>query len=135
MIGDRYLTDVVFGNRNGMMTIRPQPFTSVGEPRAVRLVSGRGQAAHARLAVSLRSCSFNRVGCVEDIFLFHLHSVSMQARMVEEGFVARWQNAGVQPPPHPLLEQQPDAAAREAAFLLVQPAAAAAAAAAAEDPI
>ena len=38
MIGDRYLTDVVFGNRNGMLTIRPEPFTSAGEPKAVLLV-------------------------------------------------------------------------------------------------
>ena len=45
--------------------------------------------------------------------------LSLQARVVEEGFVARWQHAGVQPPPHPLLSQ-PDAAAREAAFLHVQ---------------
>ena len=37
MIGDRYLTDVAFGNRLGMMTIRPRPFTSKGEPMAVRM--------------------------------------------------------------------------------------------------
>lgn len=39
MVGDRYLTDVVFGNRNGMLTIRPAPFTAKGEPKAVLLVS------------------------------------------------------------------------------------------------
>lgn len=38
MVGDRYLTDVVFGNRNGMLTIRPAPFTPKGEPKAVLLV-------------------------------------------------------------------------------------------------
>lgn len=37
MVGDRYLTDVVFGNRNGMLTVRPAPFTSQGEPKAVLL--------------------------------------------------------------------------------------------------
>lgn len=36
MIGDRYLTDVAFGNRLGMLTIRQKPFTSSGEPVAVR---------------------------------------------------------------------------------------------------
>lgn len=36
-----------------------------------------------------------------------------QARSIEESFVGRWQRAGVQPPPHPLV---PDAAAA-AAFL------------------
>lgn len=37
MVGDRYLTDVAFGNRLGMMTIRPRPFTMKGEPMAVRM--------------------------------------------------------------------------------------------------
>eukprot|EP00887_Chlorella_sp_A99_P006848 scaffold2.g6848.t1 len=37
MVGDRYLTDVVFGNRNGMLTVRPAPFTPAGEPTAVLL--------------------------------------------------------------------------------------------------
>lgn len=36
MIGDRFLTDVAFGNRLGMLTIRPEPFTSEGETTAVR---------------------------------------------------------------------------------------------------
>lgn len=39
MIGDRFLTDVAFGNRLGMLTIRPEPFTSEGETTAVRAVS------------------------------------------------------------------------------------------------
>lgn len=38
MVGDRYLTDVAFGNRLGMLTIRPVPFTAEGEPKAVRAV-------------------------------------------------------------------------------------------------
>eukprot|EP00899_Mesostigma_viride_P013009 jgi/Mesvir1/21709/Mv04126-RA.1 len=38
MIGDRYFTDVAYGNRNGLLTIRPAPFTSVGEPFVVRKV-------------------------------------------------------------------------------------------------
>lgn len=38
MIGDRYLTDVAFGNRLGMFTIRPQPFTSQGETTTVKAV-------------------------------------------------------------------------------------------------
>lgn len=35
MIGDRYLTDVVYGNRNGLFTVRPAPLTLEGEPSAV----------------------------------------------------------------------------------------------------
>ena len=42
MIGDRFLTDVAFGNRLGMLTIRPMPFTSAGEPKTVQAVSGAG---------------------------------------------------------------------------------------------
>lgn len=38
MIGDRYLTDVVYGNRHGLLTIRPAPLTLEGEPSAVLLV-------------------------------------------------------------------------------------------------
>jgi hypothetical protein len=45
MVGDRYLTDIVFGNRNGMFTIRPTPFTGRGEPQAVRLVRGGPRCA------------------------------------------------------------------------------------------
>ena len=39
MVGDRYLTDVVYGNQNGMFTIRPAPLTLNGEPSVVRMVS------------------------------------------------------------------------------------------------
>jgi phosphatidylglycerophosphatase GEP4 len=34
-VGDRYLTDVVYGNRHGMLTIRVAPLTSKGEPPTV----------------------------------------------------------------------------------------------------
>lgn len=39
LVGDRYLTDVVYGNRNGLLTIRPSPLTLSGEPGGVVLVS------------------------------------------------------------------------------------------------
>ena len=39
MVGDRFLTDVVYGNQNGMFTIRPAPLTLKGEPSVVRMVS------------------------------------------------------------------------------------------------
>eukprot|EP00884_Botryococcus_braunii_P010930 jgi/Botrbrau1/19839/Bobra.0124s0076.2 len=37
MIGDRLLTDIVFGNRHGMMTILTHPIVNRGEPLAVQL--------------------------------------------------------------------------------------------------
>ena len=42
MVGDRYMTDVVFGNRLGMLTIRPTPFAETSgsrhrEPLTVRI--------------------------------------------------------------------------------------------------
>lgn len=38
VIGDRYLTDIVFGNLYGMLTIHVDPFTLQGENLAVLLV-------------------------------------------------------------------------------------------------
>ena len=38
MVGDRYLTDIVYGNRMGALTIRTAPLTLHGEPRTVKLV-------------------------------------------------------------------------------------------------
>ena len=38
MVGDRYFTDVVYGNRLGMLSVRVAPFTTAGETRVVKLV-------------------------------------------------------------------------------------------------
>jgi len=38
MVGDRYFTDIVYGNNNGLLTIRPAPLTPIGEPFIVRQV-------------------------------------------------------------------------------------------------
>eukprot|EP00041_Stephanoeca_diplocostata_P008731 m.129154 g.129154 ORF g.129154 m.129154 type:complete len:182 (-) comp17453_c0_seq21:975-1520(-) len=38
MVGDRIFTDVVFGNSNGMLTIKTEPLTTHGDNAAVRLV-------------------------------------------------------------------------------------------------
>ncbi|GFR41616.1 hypothetical protein Agub_g2341 [Astrephomene gubernaculifera] len=37
MVGDRYLTDIAFGNRHGMLTVHVQPLTTKGEPFGVLL--------------------------------------------------------------------------------------------------
>ena len=142
MVGDRFLTDVVFGNRNGMLTVRPAPFTPKGEPRAVLLVRRGGEAAAwaaPRRGIGARGCAcavraraavleaggwargeqrlhwaFQGQGCYADASLLGSLPLALtQARAVEERFVGQWQRAGVQPPPHPLV---PDAAAA-AAFL------------------
>lgn len=39
MVGDRFLTDVVFSNRNGLLSVRVAPLELRGEPAAVALVS------------------------------------------------------------------------------------------------
>ena len=36
MVGDRYFTDVLYGNRHGMLTVRPAPFAPKGDSRVVR---------------------------------------------------------------------------------------------------
>ena len=46
MIGDRFMTDIAFGNRLGMLTIRPEPFTSAGETKTVRAVRRGGVPAY-----------------------------------------------------------------------------------------
>lgn len=38
MVGDRYFTDVVYGNNNGLLTIRSAPLTAIGEPFVVQQV-------------------------------------------------------------------------------------------------
>ena len=48
MVGDRYLTDVVWGNRHGMATVRVTPLTSKGEPPGVLLVRKWGGCLAAR---------------------------------------------------------------------------------------
>lgn len=76
--GCRYLTDVVFGNGHGMLTIRPAPFTTHNEPLTVRLVracrvhreahcsarlphlASLGAAPDQACAVQLRACTCTR---------------------------------------------------------------------------
>lgn len=36
MVGDRYFTDIVYGNRHGMLTVRTAPFTKEGESVTVK---------------------------------------------------------------------------------------------------
>jgi phosphatidylglycerophosphatase GEP4 len=62
MVGDRYFTDVLYGNRHGMLTVRPAPFAPRGDGRVVRAAraledalvrrwraAGRAPPAHARM--------------------------------------------------------------------------------------
>lgn len=74
MVGDRYLTDVAYGNKNGMLTIRPAPLTMRGEPSVVRMVRppSRGPFQTAFAARHLVHQSF-----------------WLQARAVEDKFVRR----------------------------------------------
>lgn len=117
MVGDRYLTDVVFGNRNAMLTVRPAPFTSAGEPKAVLLVRDGGMCRWGNgcmrvFVLGVRNCML-LLPRVPASCLRLPRTRFPQARSVEESCVGRWRRAGVQPPPHPLA---PDAAA-VAAFL------------------
>ena len=44
MVGDRYLTDVVYGNRNGMLSVCVAPIQLAGETAAVKLVRSAGHS-------------------------------------------------------------------------------------------
>eukprot|EP01091_Cochliopodium_minus_P020296 TRINITY_DN8831_c0_g1_i1.p1 TRINITY_DN8831_c0_g1~~TRINITY_DN8831_c0_g1_i1.p1 ORF type:complete len:218 (-),score=47.50 TRINITY_DN8831_c0_g1_i1:52-705(-) len=37
-IGDRYFTDILFGNMNGLLTIHTNPFTNDGDPNIVKII-------------------------------------------------------------------------------------------------
>ena len=52
MVGDRYLTDVVYGNRNGMLSVCVAPIQLAGETAAVKLVR------------SARALALNRALCI-----------------------------------------------------------------------
>ena len=48
MVGDRYFTDVLYGNRHGMLTVRPAPFAPRGDSRVVRAARALENALVAR---------------------------------------------------------------------------------------
>ena len=61
MIGDRYLTDVVYGNRHGLLTIRPAPLAVKGEPQMVQLVSSLLQAlCHSAVIFAMTGHPFSK---------------------------------------------------------------------------
>ena len=76
MVGDRYLTDVSFGNLHGMLTVRSSPLTMSGEPLVVRcarfverwlarLLRARGvRAPHHVLERHLRLATPRAAPCV-----------------------------------------------------------------------
>lgn len=49
-VGDRYLTDIVFGNRHGMLTVRVSPLTTAGEPPGVLVARWVEEACVGRWA-------------------------------------------------------------------------------------
>ena len=48
MVGDRYFTDVLYGNRHGMLTVRPAPFAPRGDGAVVRAARALENALVAR---------------------------------------------------------------------------------------
>ena len=54
MVGDRLLTDVVFGNMNGMMTVHVRPLTLVGDNKVVLCACA---CACARVSVRALVCT------------------------------------------------------------------------------
>ena len=101
MVGDRYLTDIVYGNRNGLLTIRPAPLTMKGDPSVVRmvryLVCCSRALSHFLLTLTLAIIS-GFMACLMQVL--HLKASAdagregiesmfeLQARGIEEKFVA-----------------------------------------------
>ena len=108
MVGDRFLTDIVFGNRNRMLTIRPAPFTSKGEPKAVWAVSTNNIVTLSGTTTNcVAACKCARPQprslCLSERCPRPVLTPVLQARAVEQYCVDRWRGQGVQPPPHPLV--------------------------------
>ena len=62
MIGDRFLTDIVFGNLNGMLTVRVSPITQAHEPPTVHLVWITAPSCDTRCSIAKVIGSFWLVG-------------------------------------------------------------------------
>ena len=106
MIGDRYLTDVVYGNRNGLLTVRPAPLTLEGEPSAVLFVSQVwtpevSNAWYPNRPHKLR-CTGGQGTCpssldvTELLMLVHQLCGCIQARRVEDHYMRKWIKHGIQ---------------------------------------
>ena len=98
MIGDRYLTDVVYGNRHGLLTIRPAPLAVKGEPQVVQLVSSLliSLCHSAAPSFSWRSilCPKEALPCVPLCALSPSRCVP-QVRKIEDKLVRRWTRQGL----------------------------------------
>ncbi|KAA8526214.1 hypothetical protein F0562_008047 [Nyssa sinensis] len=53
MVGDRPFTDIVYGNRNGFLTILTEPLSLAEEPFIVKQITERGRGVVRRLRVEL----------------------------------------------------------------------------------
>lgn len=77
MIGDRYMTDILYGNRLGLLTIYTKPLTAFGEPFAVKfarkiensLVHGAGKQTGER---AWRGCTDDSIASSSVQLDFHL---------------------------------------------------------------
>jgi len=76
MVGDRYLTDILFGNLHGMFTIHTSILSSANENVAVRMVRYSAMALDCKLTAMI------------------------QARLWESKLVAATRKRSVPPPPH-----------------------------------
>lgn len=98
MVGDRYLTDVVYGNRLGMLTLRTQPLTLRGEPKAVLLVQPSCHTAASKHWAWLHWWQANLSLWAEQVCLHHSaeHILWAQTRKFEDSCVHRWLQQGKQ---------------------------------------
>ncbi len=114
-IGDRYLTDIVFGNRHGMLTVRVAPMTLEGEPpgacRCHRVILiGRGAPLSGMRQTGwwggpARHHPTNQraeppTPPNQPNPLPPPTTGVIAARKIEEWCVSRWVSGGVKAPPH-----------------------------------
>jgi hypothetical protein len=93
MVGDRYFTDVLFGNLHGMLTVHTSLLTSSGDPAVVKAVR----------TSSLLGAS--HIACRSHMHVVQPHTTNTQIRGWEENYVLRLMKQGVRPPAHPLYDE------------------------------
>lgn len=95
MVGDRYLTDVVYGNRHGMLTIRTQPFTLQGAAKHINWLRGGKRQERCYPGVCSRP---HLTEAMPPAFPSGESKTVKAARWVEQLAVKRWTAAGVGAP-------------------------------------
>ncbi|KAI9092784.1 hypothetical protein K1719_027581 [Acacia pycnantha] len=116
MVGDRPFTDIVFGNRNGFLTILTKPFSLDTEPFVVQQCSPPMLYLFSGNINPLSWCNENMILVAQkrfSSFFFFMTGLlgnedgkagdDGKVRKLEASFLNHWRRRGLEPPSHKLL--------------------------------